>query len=70
MTLLLLLTLLLFYRLCYYLGECSVGMRRGTIHLLNRNVSVTRSGTKFGFDVVSHVLYTPLISSVERVLDE
>ena len=27
-------------------------MRRGTIYLMNRKVSVTRSGTKFGFDVV------------------
>jgi len=40
-------------RLCYYLNEESVGMRRGTIYLMNRKVSVTRSGTKFGFDVIS-----------------
>ena len=43
-----------FSRLCYYLNEASVGMRRGTIYLANRKVSVTRSATRFGFDVVSN----------------
>ena len=48
---------IIFSRLCYYLNEASVGMRRGTIYLANRKVSVTRSATRFGFDVVSYSNY-------------